>query len=365
MSILLFIYKIALQIVNFFFKVLPRKEKRILFLSRQENKPTIDFQYLIEDIQKRYPDYEIKVLTKRMEKTNIIQIFSYVFHPFIQLFYLARSSICITDGYQMAISCVKHKKGLKIVQIWHSLGAVKKFGYQSLNTKRDKSWAKIMKMHKNYDVLISSSEAMRPYFSQAFGYPEEKFIVCGLPRVDYLKETENANRKKVYETYPELKNKKIALYAPTFRTYDDYRTDELIQSFAGSDYKLIIKKHPRMKMHIDKSYTYDLVTSLELLSIADVVISDYSAISIEAAILNKPVMLYIYDEERYNEVEGINTNLYEDLKGYVFKSSKELIKALHKGNYNMDVLKAYREKYVIEQKSATRALTDAIVKDVK
>lgn len=365
MSILLRIYKLSLQIVNFFFKIIPRNEKFVLFLSRQGNEASIDFQYMIEDMRKRYPKYQVKVLTKRMEKTNVIQIICYVFHPFVQLFYLAKASICIIDGYQMAISCVHHKKGLKIVQIWHSLGAVKKFGYQTLNTKRDQSWAKIMNMHKQYDVIVSSSEAMRPYFSQAFGYPEDKFIVCGLPRVDYLKNTVQENRKKVYELYPELKKEKVVLYVPTFRTYDEYKIDELIQAFEESDYKLIIKIHPRMKIIVDKKYTYDAVTSLELLSIADVVISDYSAISIEAAILNRPVLLYIYDEERYNKIEGINTNLYEDLKGYVFKESEALVDTINKGNYDRNVLKAYREKYVVEQESATKALVDAILKDVK
>jgi len=163
----------------------------------------------------------------------------------------------------------------------------------------------------------------------------------------------------------ELKKEKVVLYVPTFRTYDEYKIDELIQAFEESDYKLIIKIHPRMKIIVDKKYTYDAVTSLELLSIADVVISDYSAISIEAAILNRPVLLYIYDEERYNKIEGINTNLYEDLKGYVFKESEALVHTINKGNYDRNVLRAYREKYVVEQESATKALVDAILKDVK
>ena len=94
----------------------------------------------------------------------------------------------------------------------------------------------------------------------------------------------------------ELKDKKIILYAPTFRTYDEYKIEEIINAFKyNSKYQLIIKKHPRMKVEIPSKYSYDNCSSLELLSISDYVITDYSAISIEAAILNKKVLLYTYD----------------------------------------------------------------------
>lgn len=361
MTILLTLYKCSMQLIYFFFKLMPIKKNRILFLSRQENKPSIDFSYIIEDIKKRYPEYESKVLTKRMEKTNIVQILSYVFHPYMQLFYLARSKICIIDGYQMAVSTVHHKRELKIVQIWHSMGAIKKFGCQVPKTKKEESIARIMHMHENYDVIVSSSEAMKPYFAEAFGYDESKFITCALPRMDYLKDTEETNRKKVYEIYPELRNKRIVLYAPTFRTYDDYRIDELIEALKDTEYELIIKIHPRMKIKVDSSYTYQEVSSLELLSVADYVITDYSAISIEAAILNKPVLLYVYDYERYDKVEGINTNLYEDLKGYVFKDIENLKENIFNKPYDMSILKKYRDTYVIDSKNATIELVDQIL----
>ena len=103
-----------MKIIYFFLKLLPTKEKQILFLSRQENKPSIDFQYMIDDIHSRYPDYHLVVLTKRMEKNNIKQTILYPFHVLKQLKCLATSEICVTDGYQIVISCLKHKKDLKI-----------------------------------------------------------------------------------------------------------------------------------------------------------------------------------------------------------------------------------------------------------
>jgi len=315
-------------------------------LSRQDNKPSIDFEYIINEIHHKYPEKEIIVLTKRMEKTNIKQIISYMFHPFVQMHYLATSKICIIDGYQITVSVLKHKKSLKVIQIWHSLAAIKKFGYQTLYTKKDQIIAKLMCMHKNYDAIVSGSEEMKRFFSKAFNYPEDKFITCGLPRIDYLLKTEKNNKKKVYKEYPELKKEKIVVYVPTFRTYDEYKFAELIEAFSNTNYKLIVKKHPRTKVLIDDKYTYDKCSSLEFLSVADYVITDYSAAAIEAAILNKPILLYVYDYEKYCELEGVNTNLFEDLPGYVFKDAKDLVKCLKTTKYDQKVLDKYREKYI-------------------
>lgn len=365
MAVLLTIYKYILKIVYFFMKLLPVDQKQIIMLSRQDNSPSIDFQYIIKDINKRYPEYKIKTLTKRMEKNNIFQIISYMFHPFVQIYYLATSSICITDGYQISISVLKHKKTLKIIQIWHSLGAIKKFGYQTLNTKKERKIAKIMCMHKNYNAIVSGSEEMTKFFSKAFNYPESSFITCGLPRIDYLLNTEKTNKKKVYKEYPELKKEKIALYVPTFRTYNDYKIEELIEEFKKSNIKLIIKLHPRTKIELDEKYKYSKVSSLEMLSIADYVITDYSAIAIEAAILKKPLILFTYDYEKYSKAEGVNTDLSKDLPGYVFDNAKDILKVIKENKYDANILKKYREKYVTNcDCTSTQKLVDYIMEEL-
>ena len=43
-----------------------------------------------------------------------------------------------------------------------------------------------------------------------------------------------------------------------------------------------------------------------LMVMADVIISDYSSLPIEASLLNKPTLFYNYDEEDYEKVRGLN-----------------------------------------------------------
>ena len=70
-----------------------------------------------------------------------------------QMYHIATSKVVVLDGYCIAASVLNHKPDTKIVQMWHALGTIKKFGYQVLGTEEgsDPDVARIMRMHKNYD----------------------------------------------------------------------------------------------------------------------------------------------------------------------------------------------------------------------
>lgn len=349
MELTMIVGKIFLNVLYFFLKLLPTKNK-IIFISRQSNSPTLDFVMLKSEIEKKC-DYKIVMITKKMKK-NTKDILKNSDIIFKEMYHLATSKVCITDGYNIPISVLKHKKKLKVFQLWHSLGAIKKFGYQSLNTDKKRKIAKIMNMHKNYDYIISGSQEMTNFFMKAFNYEESSFCSLGLPRIDYIVNKTNLknNKKSIYKVYPKLKNKKIILYVPTFRDNKNYKINELIDN-VNNNYALIVKVHPNMNVNIKKKdnvYTCDEFTSLELLSIADYIITDYSAIAIEASILEKPIYLYCYDYDEYSKYPGINTNLKKDLKGYFFTDSKKLFRKIEKQEYDINIIRAYKDKYVCD-----------------
>ena len=348
MKIIVRTYIIFLNGVYLLFKMLPTQNK-IVFISRQTDKPSLDFRSIKSEIESYNLNIKMVFITKKVKKTLIENIRNIV-HTFIQMYHLATSKVCITDGYNISISVLRHKKDLKIYQIWHSLAAIKKFGHQSLNTERKKIFAKAMRMHRKYSYIITGSKAMIKYFSKAFKYPKEKFIPLGLPRIDYLLNKSKTNRKKIYKVYPRLRHKKVILYVPTFRDNNNYKISTVIRKFNLTNCALIIKPHsnmPKLKFKNNKDiYTCDEFTSLQLLSIADYVITDYSAISVEAAVLNKPIYLYTYDLEEYKKSPGLNVNLNKDLPGYVFNKIGDIYKDIKTNKYNLNVVKGFRKKYV-------------------
>ena len=204
------IFKVLMNIIYKFFKLFKTKNK-ITFISRQSNNISIDFTLLIENIKKESPEIKIVVLNKELNKSIISKI-TYFFHMFIQMYHIATSKVVILDGYCIMISILKHKKDLKVIQIWHALGSLKKFGYSTLGKKdgRDSKLAELMNMHKNYDYVLTSSELSRPFFRQAFNVQDKKMLVMSLPRVDYLQSDKYKKivTEKFYKIYNECDNKK-------------------------------------------------------------------------------------------------------------------------------------------------------------
>lgn len=346
MKFLIILFKIHLRFIYYFLKLLPTT-KKIVFISRQSDEPSIDF-LMIENVLNE-KKYEMVIICKKM-KNNLKGYINYYFNLYKQMYHLATSKVCIIDSYCIPVSILNHKKELTIIQIWHAMGAIKKFGYQTLNKKdgRNDKISKLMCMHQNYDYILSGSKSMIKPFSEAFNTDKKKFVVCGLPRIDYIIKTREELSKKIKKDYPVLLKKKNILYAPTFRNNNNIKLKELINCIDFNKYNLIVKLHFNTRDIIDdpRVLLCHEYSSLDLLSITDYIISDYSAISIEAVCLNIPIFLYVYDYENYVENNGLNIDLYNEFKPYVYEKPDELFYELSKDKYDMTVLNKFKNKYV-------------------
>lgn len=347
----IYIGKAFLNILYFFVKMFPTKNK-VLMLSRQADKPGVDFKYIRKEILKRNDNVEIVILCKILRKTakERLKYCSYIIKC---MYHIATAKVCILDGYSIPVSILKHKKNLTIIQIWHASGAIKKFGYQSINKKEGRGIqiAKIMKMHKNYNFVVAPSNATAEFYKEAFGVEQDKIVIMGLPRLDYIlgDEKSEGKTKDFYLDYPKSKEKETILYVPTFRKdiENSEKINQLINSVDFSKYNLIIKLHPldktksATKYSVDKKYnTYDL------LRIADYIITDYSAVAFEAAILDKPVYFYVHDIDEYKKTRGLNIQLYEEMNSNTSKSIKEIMMSIKNNTYDFEELNKFKMKYM-------------------
>ena len=352
LSIILYIERFGMSFVYFFIKFFPIQKNKITMLSRQSNDINIDFKMLLDEFSNQDKNIKVKVLCKEVPK-NIIGRIKYCFFLIICLYHISTSKVCIIDGYSIPISCLKHKKDLKIIQIWHSLGAIKQFGKQVIGKKEGSKSeiSKIMKIHQNYDYVLCASDATREFYKQGFGVDESKILKLGMPRIDYLLGKDEKINKKIenlYKDYPNLKEKKTILYVPTFRQGKSVHIYDLINSVNTDEYNLIIKLHPLDKTIVDSKYTINnKYSTFDLLKIADYVITDYSALSLETSILdNKQLYFYLYDIEDYKMDRGLNVNLREEMPNYTFSNIDDIIKNIQEDNYNFEELKKFRDKYV-------------------
>ncbi len=365
MVIFNYLIKYGCRFLYLFMKLKRTDNNKVVFISRLDSKKSLDFTLIEEKLKEEYPNVKCVFLCKRITSftSDFIGNIKYTLSC---LSNLANAKVCITDSFVPAISVCNHKKSLKILQIWHSMGAIKKFAYQTLgNTSgRDEKTAHILNMHKNYTKIISGSKEMSKYFAKAFGYKEKDFLNYGLPRMDYLLNNEKQNRKRLFKKYPILKKKINILYVPTFRTTKDDKTIDLIDSFDLKKYNVIVKAHARQDLKLnEKVLTCTGTTSLDLISIADYIITDYSGIAIEAAILNKKTLYYVFDYEEYQKNNGLNIDLFKEMRGCVFRDAHSLVSKIEKDNYNMKVLEKYKNKYIdVQDGTSTKKIVDLIIK---
>lgn len=335
-----------MQIVYCIFKLFPRKYK-IVYISRQSDDITLDFELLYKRIEEFAPEIEQVVLTKKIG-SGIVNKLKYVLHMMEQMYHIATSRVVILDGYCIAASVLKHKKGTKILQIWHALGAIKCFGYQTLDKEEgsSSSLAKDMKMHKNYDSVICASNATAKMFSEAFNMPYEKFKILGMPRVDYICDEQNKN-DLIYNRHPEYKDKKTILYIPTFRKGKNIYLDDLINLVDEKKYNLIVKLHPLDETPVDERFLIESeYNTYDLMKFADFIITDYSAVAIEASVLNKPLFFYIYDYKNYVGERGLNIDPCKEMSNATSENAVDIMQSIYSDQYDFDELERFRNKYI-------------------
>lgn len=358
--------KIFGAVMGFFYSFYKRRktEDKIAFISRQSETPSTDFRYLINEIKTNYPQYKVTVLCKMIPSSFGGKI-KYLGEMFRQMKAFATSKVVVLDGYCILASMLRHKKDLKIIQIWHALGAFKKFGRSVLDKEGGKSskTAKAFKMHKNYSLIAASGDECVPFFSEAFGQPESRFIPIGIPRMDYLTDKEeNARvRGNILLKYLQLDNgRKNILYAPTFRDTDEDRaalaaaTKELINKANYSDFNLIVKHHvvdsnkeqiytdSRMNMAEGENFT-----AMDFMCVADYVVTDYSSVIYEALLKDLPIYIYCFDSDKYIDERGFYIDFWTDLPALYSKNAKGICDFIASGmRANSEKEEKFKKAYV-------------------
>lgn len=270
------------------------KPNRVSIISYFNNEYGLEFTALVDQLEKN--NIEVKSSLNHFKASPLGKL-RYLFSFIHQTYLFNTSALIILDGNSFVDANINKKTNTKTYQLWHALGAIKKFGEERRYE------------NKPYDYVIVSSDYFKKPFSLALNTPLNNIYSLGNIKSDYLfnKEYLDNLTTKFYLKYPELKNKNIVLYAPTFRgtgledmQISDGNINEL-KTKLGEDYHLIVKQHPLIVNNDYNNYDDDLYT---LLNIADFVISDYSALVFDAVILNKPIILYLYDYEEYKKTRG-------------------------------------------------------------
>lgn len=327
---------------------LRQTKNRITIISRQSRKQSLDIALLSDYIRETFDDVECKVMIRFIEP-GIANKIGYGFHILSQMWAMAASKVVVLDGYCIGASVLKHKPELKIVQMWHALSAIKKFGYQTIDKESGHSSevAEAMCMHRNYDYVVAASHETGKLFCQGFNVDEDKLKYLGMPRIDKILETGTVKEEK--------DGREIIFYAPTFRKGEKVRYRELQEAIDSSRYRLIIKLHP---LYDEEGISDKTHSTYEWLQVCDRIITDYSAIGVEASLVGKPLYYYVYDIDEYDEKVGLNINPEKELPGATARQATRLAEMIEE-DYDYEALKKFRNKFVsVDTNNCTKQLGD-------
>lgn len=333
--------------IFYMYNLLPINKNKTTFIMTHDDSTNGNIMRMYQKVKSERPNEICKFVTKKdlKEQKGWRRLIKEVVFVCESSFHLATSHVIFLDNVFLPMAFMRFKKEVKIVQLWHGCNTLKKFGQLS-NVGQLKRLEK--KANSRYTHLITSSIKMNKLHEEAFGVDEDKIYALGLPRMDSLFQKESVlqkEREAFYKSYPQLKGKTLILYAPTFRDNDLNLTNEKmdlsqVAKALSDEYVIMTKFHPFVCQNykqvkgsklIDVSYYDDLN---RLLLVADILITDYSSIIFEYAVLGKPMIFYAYDQEEYgNKIRGFYYDYESYVPGIIVKERRALLTCLQDKTY--------------------------------
>lgn len=341
-------------------KVVPIDKNLILFESGLGKQYADSPRYIYEEILRRGLNYKkVWVYNKQRRfkdpKTKYVKRLSMKYY-----YYLARSGYWVNN--QNFPTYIKKRPGTTYVQTWHGTPLKKMlFDIENVQGRTEDYVERVHGATKNWDYLISPSAYATRAFKSAFHY-DGRILEIGYPRNDifYRKEkTEVAKNVRAKLRLP--KDKKVILYAPTFRdnqtngankfTFDINFDYEKMKEKLGRDYILLLRMHVVVKNKVVIPDEYrDFVYNVsnypdiqELYLISDILITDYSSVMFDFANTKRPILFYTYDLELYRDVlRGFYLDFENEAPGPLIRTNDELIEAIERID---DIQKQYSDKY--------------------
>ncbi len=216
------------------------------------------------------------------------------------------------------------KKNQVYINTWHGT-PLKHMGYERANGSLESD--NTVRNFLCADYLLSANEILTRMYLEGYkmkGIYSGEIIEEGYPRNDLLVSTK---REDIINTLQENgieidRNKKIILYAPTWRAGDNGKElinpDELLEvkksleeNIDTDKYQILIKPHYMVYRYLQGIDEYkgllvpSTIDTNEILSIVDVLISDYSSIFLDFLVLDRPVLFYVPDLQNYIDTRGL------------------------------------------------------------
>ncbi|MDZ5471924.1 CDP-glycerol glycerophosphotransferase family protein [Bacillus sp. 31A1R] len=363
--------------------IFPVNKDKITFASYRSSKLDGNLLFVYNEMFTRHPDYTYQFLIKKFNSSFLGKL-DYILHMIKSSYALATSRYFIIDDFYFPVYLVKLRNGTEVVQLWHAAGAFKKFGLSTMDKTFGTSaeYLKVVNVHSNYSRVYVSSKNVKPFYAEAFGMSTSNIKNLGVPRTDFFYNNENKELllHKFKQLFPRLGDKKLILYAPTFRGKSHYQDDfispidfPLLKELVGKDYAIIVHLHPYMRMgksfdignddfscHVEGEFTVE-----ELMLIADILITDYSSVIFDYSLLGRPIGFFANDLEEYTRERDFYYDYQSFIPGPLLTDTRSLADWLVNKEFDFQKVKEFRDLFFDYQdgRASARIVDDLLKKD--
>lgn len=372
-------YAFAVKAMNLYYRILSlfrkRDGKHILIMAETYETLNGNLKAIDDRLKERGLDRELKITYSfRRSVGNEQSIRSWV----KVISKIALQDIIIVDNYVPVFSFLKLKPDVELIQVWHAGGGFKAVGYCRFG--KSGSPFPVGSCHKAYTKALCGSPSLVPVFEEVFGIEGKDIMPIGMPRLDgYLKSDRiEAFKRNFFDNWPQLKGKKIILFAPTYRGigqktahYDSERIDlKRIYDVCGDEWAFLIKLHPFIleRFDIPAELTDRIIDFSEFPSINDLfyvtelLITDYSSNFYEFSLMRKPMIFYTYDRKVYELCRGVYRSIKESAPGKVCDTFDELVEAIRTKDFEYEKVNTFVEENFGEMADgACDRLIDSII----
>ena len=339
-------------------------ENKALFIERRETKLSDNFQLVYESLKKRG---NIELVFICIGEGRLGRLKQWRNNAAI-IREMATSKYVFINDSSAVVSSVSLRPETKVVQLWHACGAFKKFGYSTADKIFGGSRQELEKypLHRNFSLVTVSSPEVAWAYAEAFHMEDrlENIVATGISRTDVFFDDKKigAAYEKIHRLVPQSKDKKIILYAPTFRgrvsraESPDKMDFVKMKAALGEKYVILNKHHPFVKERpqIPESaadFAVDVTDSMsieELLMVSDICISDYSSLIFEYSLFERPMIFFAYDLEDYFDWRGFYYDYEEMTPGPICRTTEEIIYYIENINKEFDCQKVidFRKKFM-------------------
>jgi CDP-ribitol ribitolphosphotransferase len=308
-----------------------------------------------EEIQARHPRVRIVELAE-MYGYGLRGKLLYALRMARAMYYLRTAGLVVLDNAWLPAHVAPHPPRTIVVQVWHAVGALKRFGVDTVPPPREPERSFL---HRHYDWVVSSGEASRGPWSRALRTPVDRVIALGAPRTDLLVDPEAvaASRARVLGRYPALRGRRVITYAPTFRGRGRGKepargldAPRLRAALEPTDV-LVLKSHPNLDLALVDTAGFDVVIAPsddmnEILAATDILVTDYSSSIFEYALLRRPLVLLVPDLEAYEREPGMYLDYRTEMIGTQVRSTDEVAVAIAAEAFDLGPYEAFINRHL-------------------